>query len=162
MRRLSRERIPWDQIEDVVQATWLRYCQRRPAFTGDDVDFQRQRWLAKAAHDEAANVFRYLDKHPTESLNDLPKEPADRQDEVVDQLEKACWSELVRVWMAELEGKNPLNYRLMLGAYQEGLTVAELADKEGLKRRDVTVRLSRVRALWRKRAARLRAKDADA
>lgn len=151
-----------DQAEIVVQKASLKFLRRQPVFEGDGAAKLRHRWFLKTIRSTAVDVVRYLQRRLAQSLEALSSEPRDRHDEAAaERQEKERRLEWLRQQMAKLRETNPLDYRLMSGRYVEGRRVKELAEREGLSCRAVTIHLSRVRKQFRLRASRLRGDDGD-
>ena len=129
-------------VEDVVQETYLRAVRhwRRNGFPHNPLA-----WLQTVAANLVASHYR---RRPTESLEQLDVDPADRSAKSLD----ACDTGFIRKGLSGIENDQA---RLLEAFHVEEKSTREIAGELGISERAVEGRLRRARLALRHRLLRL-------
>jgi RNA polymerase sigma-70 factor (ECF subfamily) len=151
--------LPPAQAEDIVQKVVLKFLEHPPPFIPENAPVQAHAWLMTVAQREIADVYRARRRHPLESLDALLVEPSGNRAAETPAPEREKLLEELRTALAQLEKRDPVNYRLLVGHHIEGRSVAELAKAEGLTETAIRNRLYRIRTMLRKRLSPFREEE---
>lgn len=135
---VSKFRLAPQEADELVQDVFLRFYQNR-----ERVDPEKIRsYLAMTARNMAIDIYRKQKSRKTFELED--KHDAAMQDGLwKDDPRRVLESEVAMEFLKAIEGEDGAETLLLF--YRDGLSVKEIADRQGEKVGTVTSRLSRLR-----------------
>lgn len=133
--------VPWNAVEDLVGAAWLKAVRRRDKFEGPNIERRLSGWLRKAVRWYALNWLhrRGLLVRAAQDVAEL-----DPIDEIgLELLENAEQEEELRALLAKGCVGHETNHYLVCEHYLNGRSVKELAAEFGTSAKAIACRIGR-------------------
>lgn len=134
-----------DQIADVVQEGWLDAWKHHEGFLGEDVEKRLSAWFSTVVVSKSRDALRRARRRRTESLDELPMEPVDREGESpAERIEAIERNESLATALEEMRKKDPLNHQLVCEHILESRSLLDLAFATGLGIHAMSCRIDRI------------------
>ncbi len=155
LRRMAAEfHLGAGESEDLTQEVWAQVIVHLSEFDWQGQGSGLRGWMYTLIRNKALNLIRQKVRHPVRLTGGMERhEAADRAAGPAQEWEARWDRELMHVLLADLKAKvSPVNHRLLILRWIEGLPLAEVARTLNLSEKQVTYRQQR---LFRKLRARV-------